>query len=162
MSIISNHNASQPLFLYLALQDVHEPIEVPLQYSTPFITAIKDSTRRIYAGMVAVVDECLSNVTNALKVNGNMWVNTILVVSNDNGGWTGYGGLNTPYRGHKTQLWEGGIRGIGFIVAPGRLRPNGRYGGLMHVTDWLPTFVNAAGSSVASLGPRVPQSLDIK
>ena len=152
-SIIGGHNVSRPLFLYLALQDVHEPIEVPSQFSTPFAASIQDGTRRTYAGMVSVVDECLSNVTAALKSNANMWANTVLVVSNDNGGWAGYGGLNTPYRGHKTQLWEGGIRGIGFVVAPGRLSP-GRYGGLMHVTDWLPTFVSAAGGSVTSLGPR--------
>ena len=33
--------------------------------------------------------------------------NTVLVLSNDNGGWCGYGGLNHPYRGHKTTLVGG-------------------------------------------------------
>ena len=73
------------------------------------------------------MDECVLNVTAALKAN-QMWANTLLVLSNDNGGWTGYGGLNVPYRGHKTQLWEGGIRGLGIVVAPGRLNAGTRYG----------------------------------
>jgi hypothetical protein len=142
----------KPLFLYLALQDVHEPLEVPAKYIAPFTGRIMDGGRRTYAAMVSVVDECLANVTGALKA-ARMWENTILVVSNDNGGWMGYGGLNTPYRGHKTTLWEGGIRGISFVVAPGRLTPGSSFGGLFHVTDWLPTLVAAAGSTAASLGP---------
>ena len=123
--------------------------------------------------MVLAVDECVLNVTTALKANGDMWTNSILVLSNDNGGWVGYGGLNSPYRGHKTTLWEGGIRGLGLIVAPGRLGPAAahaaaamplaatplaapplRYEGLFHVTDWMPTLVSAAGGSIASLDQR--------
>ena len=53
------------------------------------------------------------------------------------------GGLNYPYRGHKTTLWEGGLKGISWILAPG-LKP-GRYANLMHVTDWLPTLAEAVG-----------------
>ena len=157
VSIIDAHDASRhgaPLFLYLALQDVHEPVEVPPAYSQPFETSILDGTRRAYAGMVSVVDECVRNVTEALKANGGMWADTIFVLSNDNGGWAGYGGLNAPYRGHKTQLWEGGIRGLGIVVAPGRLPAHARYAGLMHVTDWLATFVSAAGGDLPDLGAR--------
>ena len=59
--------------------------------------------------MVAIVDEALSNLTHTLTAKG-MWSNTVLVVSNDNGGWIGYGGINYPYRSHKTTLWEGGVQ----------------------------------------------------
>lgn len=41
--------------------------------------------------------------------------------------------------------YEGGIRGIGWIVAPGRLKPGSKFDHLMHVTDWLPTLAEAAG-----------------
>lgn len=47
--------------------------------------------------MVSVVDEALANVTNALRAKA-MWPNSITVLSNDNGGWIGYGGINYPYR----------------------------------------------------------------
>lgn len=64
---------------------------------------IKDGTRRTYAGMVSAMDEAIGNVTHALK-DASMWNTSILVVSNDNGGWLGYGGINYPYRGHKTTM----------------------------------------------------------
>lgn len=151
--LIVAHDASQPFFLYLALQDVHEPIEVPSAYSAPFASAIHDGVRRTYAGMVSVVDECVANLTASLRRKA-MWNNSILVLSNDNGGWVGYGGLNTPYRGHKTTLWEGGIRGLGVVVAPGRLPRGASYPNLFHVTDWLPTLVSAAGGDLSQLGPK--------
>ena len=154
VALISNHAANHaraPLFLYLALQDPHEPLEVPLSYTAPFVSTIKDIRRRTYAGMVAAVDESIGNVTTALRTH-DMWTNSVLVVSSDNGAWVGYGGLNTPYRGGKLSYWEGGIRSIGFIVAPGRLSP-AAYHGLFHITDWLPTLVTAAGGSLGKLGP---------
>ena len=49
IELINEHNASdarRPFFLYLALQDVHEPIEVPAMYETPFAASIHDGTRR--------------------------------------------------------------------------------------------------------------------
>ena len=151
-TIAQHDTAAGPLFLYLAFQDVHEPVEVPALYASPFKATIADSTRQTYAGMVSVVDEALANLTTALVANNGMWHNTILVVSNDNGGWMGYGGINYPYRSHKTTLWEGGIRGIGFVVAPGRIQAGGRADSLVHVTDWLPTLYTAAGGDVAALG----------
>ena len=57
-----------------------------------------------YAGMVSAMDAAIGNVTDALKAH-NMWQNGVFVISNDNGGWLGYGGLNYPYRGDKTTLW---------------------------------------------------------
>ena len=160
VTLIQSHNATDPFFLYLALQAVHEPIEVPSVYSKPFDGIILDGTRRTYAGMLSAVDECVLNVTTALKANANMYSNSIIVISNDNGGWVGYGGLNTPYRGHKTTLWEGGIRGLGLIVAPGRLPVGMHYNGLFHVTDWLPTLVKAANGDVTRLDPKRFGDLD--
>ena len=51
-----------------------------------------------------------------------------------NTGWNGYGGINYPLRGHKTTMWEGGIKGIGWLVAPGLLQPGSRYRNLLHVS----------------------------
>eukprot|EP01043_Picozoa_sp_COSAG02_P017874 COSAG02_NODE_820_length_16798_cov_10.212887_7_plen_350_part_00 len=92
----------------------------------------------------------------------------------DNGGWLGYGGLNFPYRGDKTTLyalyptlsvlapigidlmshclhrWEGGLRGLSWIVAPGLIAPGTVYQNLFHVTDWLPTLAAAAGIDLTS------------
>lgn len=155
VKLIAHHdasNAAKPFFLYLAFQDVHEPVEVPAAYSDPFAATISDGIRKTYAGMVSVVDESLANVTAALKSNNKMMDNSIIVLSNDNGGWIGYGGINYPYRAHKTTLWEGGVRGLGWITAPGRISAGARFPHLFHVTDWLPTLVTAAGGDTTKLG----------
>ena len=55
---------------------------------------------------------------------------------------------NWPYRGWKTQIWEGGVRVAGFIHSP--LLPSKVRGTvsqeLYHVTDWLPTIASLTGT----------------
>ena len=72
------------LFVYLAWQAVHEPLDVPDRYLAPFTSAIQDPSRRIYAGMLAALDEGIGNITQTLRETG-LYNNSVLVLSNDNG-----------------------------------------------------------------------------
>ena len=65
-------------------------------------------------------------------------------VHTDNGGTYGIGS-NWPLRGSKGTMWEGAIRGVGFVTSP--LIPKNTRGttskALLHVSDWFPTIVSS-------------------
>ena len=63
-------------------------------------------------------------------------------VTTDNGG--GPWDSNTPLRGTKETLFEGGIRGAAFVHSP-LLGRRGEWRGMMHLVDWVPTLLGAAG-----------------
>ena len=152
IDVIQSHSSKQdgkPFFLYLAYQAVHEPLQVPETYTKPY-ASVKDRNRTIYAGMTACMDEGVLNVTTALE-NSGLWNNTILIFSTDNGGLALYGGINWPLRGGKYSLWEGGMRGVGFVHSPLIKRPGTVNNGLMHVSDWFPTILALAGHNPAGL-----------
>ncbi|XP_067932442.1 arylsulfatase I-like [Watersipora subatra] len=143
---------SSPMFMYLAYQNVHQPQQVPAQYENQY-ESIENEQRRILAGQVSVLDEAVSNVTEALKEAG-MWDNTIFIFSSDNGGNSqamGGVGCNYPLRGNKGTLFEGGVRVAGFVSGPLVEKQEERNKEWIHISDWYPTILGLAGVSTANL-----------
>ncbi|XP_022329100.2 arylsulfatase B-like [Crassostrea virginica] len=144
-SIIMEHNVSQPLYLYLPFQSVHEPLQVPDKYSNMY-AKVKTKSRRTYLGMVTAMDEAIGNITETLKKKG-IFNDTLIIFTADNGGWTTYGGNNYPLRGGKATVFEGGTRATAFVTGAGIQKSNYVYPGIIHAVDWMPTVLSAAGGS---------------
>jgi N-acetylgalactosamine-6-sulfatase len=73
----------------------------------------------------------------------NLRDNTLVVFTSDNGGHTW--SRNTPLRGSKATIWEGGVRVPCLARWPGRL-PQGKVTSQVGITmDWTATFRRLAG-----------------
>ena len=162
--IVAAHDKSKPLFLYLAMQNVHSPYDVPPPHIVNInqtFPRIVEYQRRIYAGMVAALDKAVQAVVQSFHDSG-LWEDTVLVFSTDNGGIGS--GNNYPLRGSKVNLWEGGIRGVGFVRGTDSARaplPSGATTtALMHVTDWLPTLTGLASAGTGGAPKRGALKLD--
>jgi arylsulfatase B/arylsulfatase I/J len=160
----------KPLFLYLSLQSVHvgnAPVPSHPEYALDqapdrFIKQyawVDNEPRRNLSAMVSAMDEAVGNLTTALRDTG-LWDNTLLIFSTDNGGPLNEKASNYPLQGGKASLWEGGVRGVGFVNggATARVGLSENVRGtvnrnLMHVTDWFPTLCEVAGCSLNGTKP---------
>lgn len=158
VDIIENHNVSRPLFLYLAHQAVHagnkyDPIQAPDRLVNKF-WHIKNSKRRKFAGMLSKLDESVGRVVSALQ-RRSMFKDSIIVFTTDNGGAAaGYdknAASNWPLRGVKSTLWQGGVRGAGFVWSLLLNKRSYVYPGLIHITDLFPTLYSMAGGDTNHL-----------
>lgn len=141
----------QPLFLYLAFQDVHWPLQAPQEYVDRFPLHVvgNNSARQMVCAMASFLDDAVGNVTAALKAAG-IWDDTLVIAVSDNGGPEngneGTQSNNYPMRGGKNTLWEGGTRVVGLVRGAG-IQPS-QQGTVsyekIHATDWLPTLVSMA------------------
>ena len=102
------NQSNDALFMYVALQVVHDPQEAPQEYLDLYPEDMF-TRRRSMDAMASVMDDAVRNITEALQQNG-LWDNTILLFTADNGGATGVNsksGNNWPLRGGKHSDFEG-------------------------------------------------------
>jgi len=135
-----------PFFIYLSYNAPHGPIMASDHYKLRN-THIEEGPRRTFAGMMTAVDDGVGKIVDTLR-RENLLENTILVLLSDNGGPTKVNtSLNTPFRGVKGDVFEGGVR-VPFIISwPGVIPPGQVSDTLVSSLDLLPTFLTAAGIS---------------
>jgi arylsulfatase A-like enzyme len=73
--------------------------------------------------------------------------NTIFILTTDNGTetFTWPDGGNTPFKGQKGTVYEGGFRAPAIARWPGKIKPGSIENGIFSGLDWFPTLVAAAG-----------------
>jgi arylsulfatase B len=108
LTFIDRHK-DRPLFLYLAYNAVHSPMQVTEKYLKRF-PDILDPKRRMFAAMLSALDDGVGAVLEKLHELG-IEEDTLIIFLSDNGGPTAeLTSGNAPLRGGKGQLYEGGIR----------------------------------------------------
>lgn len=163
-ALIDRHDASTPLYLYLAFNAPHTPYQAPKEYVDRYPN-IEDPTRRTYAAMVTCLDDEIGRVVSALDVK-KMRSNTLILFHSDNGGTRNamFAGVmadmskikipcdNGPYREGKGSLFEGATRVCALANWPGRIRAQ-TVDGFVHAVDIYPTLATLAGASTAECKP---------
>jgi arylsulfatase/arylsulfatase A len=151
----------RPFFLYLATNAPHAPYtDVPpdklAYYKTQAISPDRfpktpghpmparieaDTLARVYA-MIENIDDNVGRLFAWLDRRG-LTDNTLVVFFTDNGPATV--GFNAGYRGHKTDVYEGGLRSPFFAHWPNRLKPGTKGDRIAAHIDLLPTLLDACG-----------------
>ena len=103
-------NKNRPFFLYLAHWGVHTPLQA-LKSDYDKLTHIDNHIERVYAAMIMSLDRSVGRIVESLETNG-LSENTWIIFTSDNGGanYIGLRYINSPYRGWKLTLFEGGIK----------------------------------------------------
>lgn len=155
---LRTHDAAQPLFLYLAYNAPHYPLEAPPDLVAKYRRRFPErGFFAVYAAMIEQMDLGIGRVLETLRER-RMSENTLVVFTSDNGpsaepqalGPAGADFSNGPLRGYKFSTHEGGLR-VPFVARwPGRIQA----GIVRHVPavmmDLLPTFMEAAGLKSAA------------
>jgi arylsulfatase A-like enzyme len=145
--IITAHDQSTPLFLYVPFNAPHAPLQVPQKYIDLY-AHLPDKDRRIHAGMVHCLDDAIGRILAALEKSAYPPQRTLLVFCSDNGGVPSVSS-NGALRAGKSTLYEGGVRVPTVMVWKEHLKAGGVVEQPLHVVDMYPTLLRLSGAELA-------------
>ena len=140
-------NRNRPFFLYLAHWGTHTPLQATRE-DYEAVGDIQPHRKRVYAAMVRALDRSVGRIMDTLEAEG-LTDNTIVVFTSDNGGpgYIGIDDVNSPYRGWKITMFEGGIRVPMFVKWPAKIAPGTTVDNPVAHIDMMPTLAAAAGAA---------------
>ena len=106
----------KPFYVNVWPDDVHSP------FFPPAARRGDGAKRTLYHGVLDTMDEQLGVMFDYIRSNKSLRDNTLVLVCSDNGPELGAGQAG-PFRGHKTKLYEGGIRSPLVVWGPGLIDP---------------------------------------
>ena len=167
VKLIGQQDGNKPFFLYFASLAPHAPFQAPENYLDQY-KSVPDKQKRAYLAMITALDDQIGRIVDELNKKG-LRDNTIILLASDNGGATSglfaqgaksneereheEGGIeqgakapasNSPFRGGKGSLYEGGVRVPAFVNWPGKLKPR-VVNDPVHMVDVMPTLLALAG-----------------
>ncbi len=135
----------QPFFMYLAYNAPHFPIQPPkewlekVQKREPGI----NPKRAALVALIEHMDDGLGKVIKSLKDN-DLYDNTIIIFSSDNGGHLPDLPNNGPTRDGKQSMYEGGLKVPTCVAWPGKIKA-GTVSSQVNLTmDIFPTLLEIA------------------
>lgn len=171
IDFIERHR-DRPWFFYLAHHTLHGTVSAPQPLVQKYLAAGAPPTgmhNAVYLAAIEHLDNSIGRLHTALE-EMKLRENTIVVFLSDNGGvdtsyllpgWTGEptdGSRplkiktqefdNAPLRSGKGSPYEGGIRVPCLVRWPAKVRAGAVSETPIHVVDWLPTLLAAAGAQL--------------
>jgi arylsulfatase A-like enzyme len=137
VDFIERH-AGDKFFLQVWYHAPHLPLEPPQRWVDVYSDLTGEA--RLYAAMLSHADEQIGRLLAVLPND------SLLIVTSDNGPRK-HGTLdsNSPLRGFKGQLYEGGIRVPLIVRWPGVTPAGGTNSSVVVAYDWMPTFSDLLG-----------------
>ena len=135
--------AEDPFLATIWFHTPHEPVVAGPEYLAKY-PGLPEEQQHLY-GCITAMDEQIGRLRAFLKEKG-VDENTVIFFCSDNGpaddlakkGIASAG----PFRGHKHQLWEGGIHVPAVVAWPGRIEGNRHSSFQTGTVDYLPTVLD--------------------
>lgn len=138
---------TKPFFLYLAYNAPHTPIQPPTEWVHRVLKRHPniDPKRAQLAGLIEHMDSGIGRVMKALNDSGAA-ESTLVIFTSDNGGQISAAASNSPLRGGKQDMYEGGLRVPTAIVWPEKIAANQSRETVALTMDLFPTICEIAGA----------------
>ncbi len=159
VEFIAEHG-DQPFFMHLSNYAVHTTLSAKPELVDKYRAkpgAGQDGNNPVLAAMLESIDDQVGSVVATLEELG-IADNTLVMVMSDNGGDPAVA-TNAPLRGHKSLLYEGGIR-VAFVAQwPDVISTGGVSSVPVSTVDVFPTLLDIAGISADPAGALDGESL---
>ena len=134
------------------IQSVADRLGVPVEEAAGILDPPGEAPRAIFAAMVHSMDVAIGRILSALDRAG-IAEDTIVLFLSDNGGHISLGASNTPLRGEKSTVFEGGIRVPAAVRWPAGLEGGRKVSQTISVLDVFPTLAAATGTTALNKEP---------